>query len=128
MSDKLLQNFLLGGFVVSITSYTVTFVDPIMGSIICSYPISILPIIYYMKTNGKTNKNISNFLFNTTFALLILMITTWVIGYFLKHTHEQESIWPSIIKSNIVWLLFGVMYYYIFSQFPQYEAHHFLSM
>lgn len=84
MFDKLLQNFLLGGTVIAITSYLATFMNPVMGAIFWSYPISILPSIYYMKTNGKNNKYIAKFLFSTTFALILLMLTTFAISYYLK--------------------------------------------
>jgi len=122
MFDKLLQNFLLGGTVIAITSYLATFMNPVLGAIFWSYPISILPSVYYMKTNGKNNKYIAKFLFSTTFALILLMFTTFAISYYLKNAPEKESIWPSVIKSTMWWVLFSVLYF-LFVKYGGYMKH-----
>ena len=81
-----------------------------------------MPTVYYMKTNGKNNKYIAKFLFSTTFALILLMFTTFAISYYLKNAPEKESIWPSVIKSTMWWLLFSVLYF-LFVKYGGYTKH-----
>jgi len=71
---KLLINFLLGGTIVASVSYIATFMNPVLASIWWSFPLSIIPSMYFMKQNGKSNQYISKFLLSTTFALILLKI------------------------------------------------------
>lgn len=58
MSD-LFRSFVIGGLVISSTSYIATFMSPLLGAIWWSYPFSVVPTVIYMKQNGKSNEDIS---------------------------------------------------------------------
>jgi len=45
---KLLINFLLGGTIVASVSYIATFMNPVLASIWWSFPLSIIPSMYFM--------------------------------------------------------------------------------
>ena len=71
---QLFRNFVSGGFVIASVSYLATFYDPIIASIWWSYPISIIPVIYFMKQNDMTNSHISKFLLGITVVSILTII------------------------------------------------------
>ena len=114
---NLLQNFVIGGLAVAITSYLGTFLSPLAGAIFWAYPITILPSIFFMKENGKNNKEIGKFLFSTTFALILLMAVTLALSYLIKNAPEKQSLWIAVGKSTGVFLLGSAIYFGIIKAF-----------
>ena len=109
----LIQNFLIGGASVAITSFLGTFLNPLAGAIFWAYPITILPSIFFMREQNKSNQFIAKFLFSTTFALILLMGVTLLLSYLIKITPNNESLWKPIFGSTIGFLIGGLVYYYI---------------
>ena len=62
----ILINFLLGGFAVAGTnsSWKLLASNPLAGAIFWSYPITIIPSVFFMRQSGKDNKYIAKFLFS----------------------------------------------------------------
>jgi hypothetical protein len=108
---KLFINFLLGGTIVASVSYLATYMNPVLASIWWSFPLSIIPSIYFMKQNGKSNEYISKFLISTTFALILLVICTFLISYYLKQSSEKEGILPAILKATGWWGVCSILFY-----------------
>ena len=113
----LIQNFVIGGASVATTSYLGTFLSPLAGAIFWSYPITILPTIFFMKQQKKTNNDIGKFLFSTTFALLLLMGVTLMLSYLIKNSPNGESLWGPVGKSTIGFVVGGAIYYSIIKLF-----------
>ena len=107
---SLIQNFLLGGFIVASISYIGTFMDPLLGAIWWSFPLSILPTLFFMKKQGKTNKYISKFALSTTYALVLLVLSTGFLSYFIK-INTTNSLWSPIGKTVIVWLISSIIFF-----------------
>ena len=112
---NIIQNFLIGGTLIATTSYIGTFFDPLVAAIFWSFPISILPTLYFMKQNNKNNFYISKFTLSTTYALILLVVTTFFLSYFLKH--DKKSITGPIIKTSGVWLVCSVIFYGVIKYF-----------
>jgi hypothetical protein len=110
----LFQNFVLGGLITASISYIGTYMDPLLGAIWWSFPISLIPTIYFMKESGKTNKFISQFTISTTYSLILLFISCGCMGYYLKHS---DGIAMPIIKAMFVWLIASIVFYYIIKHF-----------
>ena len=114
MSDvafQLAQNFVLGGLIVASISYLGTFLNPVAAAIFWSYPISILPSIYFMKKNGKNNQYVSKFLYSTTLALVLLLLSTFAMGKFISKANNSDSILPPIAKATGLWVIGSIIYY-----------------
>ena len=109
VAKNLFQNFLLGGFITVTISYIATFFSPVLAAIWWAFPLSLLPSMYFMHKQGKSNKYISKFTLTTTYALGILFITTMSLGYFYKDS--PHSFWLPIGKSVLVWLVLSIIYY-----------------
>ena len=56
---SLIQNFIIGGSIIASISYLGTFFDPLIGAIWWSFPISLLPTLFFMKKHGKDDKYIA---------------------------------------------------------------------
>ncbi len=112
---NVIQNFLIGGTLIALTSYIGTFFDPLVAAIFWSFPISILPTLYFMKQNNKNNMYISRFTLSTTYALILLVVTTFFLSYFLKQ--DKKSINGPIIKTSGVWLICSIIFYIIIKYF-----------
>jgi len=108
--------FLIGGCIVLSVSYIATYINPLLASFVWAYPISIIPSIYYMKLNNKSNQYISKFLFSTTFSLIILFITTYSMSYYFK-TLKSSTITLPIIYGSLWWLVLSVLFYYCIKYF-----------
>ena len=108
---QLAQNFVLGGLIVASISYLGTFLNPVAAAIFWSYPISILPSIYFMKKNGKSNQYVSKFLYSTTLALVLLLLSTFAMGKFISEASNSDSLLPPIAKATGLWAIGSVVYY-----------------
>ena len=112
---NLIINFLIGGFVTSSISYSGTFLSPMVAAIWWAFPVSLLPSMYYMREQGKSNSYIAEFTLTTTYALIILFFTTMSLGYFFKW--EKNSFWFPVLKSVGVFLVLSIIYYTIIKTF-----------
>lgn len=113
----LIQNFIIGGTSVAITSYLATFLSPLAGAIFWSYPITIIPSVFFMKQSGRSNAEIGKFLFSTSFALILLMIITIALSYLIKNASSKQNLWVPISKSTIIFFVGGALYYGIIKLF-----------
>jgi len=109
--EQLLQNFVIGGLIVSSISYLGTYFNPVIAAIFWSYPMSILPSVYFMKNNGKTNEYIAKFLFSTTFALVLLVLCTFAMSHYIGNASPSSSIWGPIGKASLWWFVGSALYY-----------------
>ena len=110
-------NFALGGAAVAATSYLGTFLSPLAGAIFWAYPITILPTIFFMRQQKKSNSTISKFLLGTTFALILLMGVTYLLSYTIARASPAESLWIPVLKSTVGFLIGGALYYLIIKLF-----------
>jgi len=113
----IIQNFLIGGAAVAMTSYIGTFLNPLAGAIFWAYPITILPSVFFMRQQKKSNKFISKFLFSTTFALILLMGVTLLLSHLIKHAPANQSLWVAVGKSSGGFLIGALTYYLIIKGF-----------
>ena len=112
LSIRLLQNFLSGGLFIAIVSYVATYMNPVAGAILWSYPFSLLPTLYFMKGSGQSNIQISKFTLIGTFAILLEIIGTYCLAYFMaNYKDDPHALTKSIIKSVGIWLIVGLLYY-----------------
>ena len=105
----ILLNFILGGFAVAVTSILGNYMNPLAGAIFWSYPITIIPSLFFMREHGKNDAYLSKFLISTTFGLAILGITTIAISKFIN----SNSIWVAIGKGTLVYLLAAILFFII---------------
>lgn len=115
VARDLIQNFILGGFITVTISYIGTFFSPVLAAIWWAFPLSLLPSMYFMHKQGKSNKYVSKFTLTTTYALGILFLTTMSLGYFFKNS--TDSFWLPIGKSVLVWLVLSIIYYAMIQYF-----------
>jgi hypothetical protein len=111
MSIPIIRNFVLGGSIIASVSYLATFVNPVIASILWSYPISIIPTMYFMNEQGKSNEYISKFLLSASYALILLVLTTFSLSYYLKQ--QKNGIWMPIFHATKWWLLGSCIFYLI---------------
>ncbi len=105
------RNFVIGGLIISSTSYISTFMSPLLGAIWWSYPFSVVPIVFFMKQNGKSNEEISKFLIYTVFALGLLVISVYAMSHFIKTHSDKQSIALPVLKASIIWLVCSILFY-----------------
>lgn len=105
----LFKNFLLGGIIVASISYISTYVDPLLGAIWWSFPVTLVPSLWFMHTHGKNNIYLANFALSTTYAMILLVIATGCLCYFYKR--DSISFVAPIIKSSIVWFIASIVFY-----------------
>jgi len=99
--DKLFITFLIGGLVVSSVSYLSNFVSNYYASILWAFPFTVLPTIYYLKHEGKSNLYISDFLIKTSISILILVGVLATMSYAVRY----YSINTTILFSFIVYII-----------------------
>ena len=109
--ERILTNFTVGGFMIAVVSYLASFENPVIAAIIWSYPLSIVPSLYNMKANHRSNQYMAKFLFSTTFALGLLVLCTLSISYDLHHSKQSDGITPAILKSTALWMVCAAVFY-----------------
>ena len=106
---QLFKNFILGGLTIASVSYMATFLDPILAAIWWSYPISIIPVIYFMKQNKVTNAHISRFLLGITVVSILTFVSCYLLSYFIKNS--KTGLLEPIVKSSLWWMVSCALFY-----------------
>tara|TARA_Y100000389_G_scaffold188357_1_gene210831 strand:- start:703 stop:1038 length:336 start_codon:yes stop_codon:yes gene_type:complete len=104
----------MGGLITASISYIGTYMDPLLGAIWWSFPISLIPTIYFMKDTGKSNKFIAQFTISTTYSLVLLFISCFFMGHYLN---TSDDIAMPIIKAIGVWFIASVIFYTVIKRF-----------
>ena len=117
---QLFKNFILGGLTIASVSYMATFLNPIVASIWWSYPISIIPVLYFMKQNGVDKLHISRFMLGITVVSILTIVSCYLLSYFIQNSKEKLSV--SIIKASLWWIFSSALFYYIVKYFG-YESY-----
>ena len=112
----LIQNFVMGGIIISSVSYVGTFLSPLLGAILWSFPVSLLPALYFMNKNNKSNKYLAQFTLSTTYALILLVLSTILLSYYLAH-NKEDGIEMPIIKTSSIWFFASIIFYYTVKYF-----------
>ena len=99
----------MGGVIVASISYLGTYFDPLIAAIWWSFPVSLLPTLYFMKLNKKSNKYIAKFTLSTSFALILLLLSCFSLSYFIN---RDTGLLRPILKSASIWLVASVIFYY----------------
>ena len=110
--EKYGMNFLMGGMITITTSYLGTFVSPLKAALFWMMPWTLLPTIYFMSINKKSNRYIGKFLKATIYPLPIMIITLLGLGYFYIHSKSRD-IWTPMLKGGAVWIGTSVIFYFI---------------
>lgn len=110
--EKYIMNFLMGGLITITTSYLGTFVSPLKAALFWMMPWTLLPTIYFMSINKKSNQYIGKFLKSTIYPLPIMVITLLGLGYFYIHS-KSKDIWVPMMKGAAVWIGASIIFYYI---------------
>lgn len=113
---SLIQNFIIGGSIIASISYLGTFFDPLIGAIWWSFPISLLPTLFFMQKHGKDNKYIAKFTISTTYALVLLVLSTAALSMFIKN-NKSKSLWMPVLKTTGLWLIASVIFFGVIKYF-----------
>lgn len=108
-NEKLIVNFIIGGLIVMIVNYLTINESPLAGALFWSFPLSIIPTVYYLHKGNKSNTYISKFLLSTTYTLIILFITTLSMSYFYS---KSSDIFSPLLYSFLVWAIISLIFYY----------------
>ena len=115
---SILINFLVGGTVVATVSVFATWMSPVAGAIWWSFPLSIIPSIYFLRYHGKSNQYVSVFLRSTTYAISLLVLATLIMSYYFSKLKPYDEEWSiAIIKTVGWWILLSAIFYIIVSKF-----------
>ena len=110
---ELFINFLIGGIGVTGASILGSFLSPLAGALFWAYPNNILPSLFFMRKNKKDDLYLSKFLESISFGSLLLGTTTFALSHFIRNSPEGTSLWLSIGKSTMVYLICVVMLYLV---------------
>lgn len=104
-----LEVFIIGGLTFLAVTYITDKIDHMYGVIIWAFPFTLIPIIYYLRKDGKSKEFISSFLLRTALSLIILFITILSLSKFI-HKHRDLSI--SILYSVIIYIFIAAIFLY----------------
>tara|TARA_B110001450_G_C17579591_1_gene464341 strand:- start:210 stop:593 length:384 start_codon:yes stop_codon:yes gene_type:complete len=109
----LIQNFFVGGLVIASVSYISTFLSPLLGAIWWSFPITLIPSMYFMHVNSKNNKHIAKFIMGTFIGYILLLISSISFIYYLHKYNNSNNILYPIVFTFFIWLFFSLILYCI---------------
>lgn len=111
IKTELFKNFILGGLTIASVSYMATFLNPMIASIWWSYPVSIIPVLYFMKQNGVNNSHMSKFMLGITVVSSLTVICCYLLSFYIKNT--KEGITSPIIKATLFWIISSALFFFI---------------
>ena len=114
LTTDIVKNFIVGGMMTAGISYMGTYVDSLTGAILWSVPVSIIPTIYFMKESGKSSLYISRFVYTTTFALLLLVLSCGILAYYIK---KDDDIVMPIAKATTAWVLVSSLFFIVVKRY-----------
>lgn len=109
LMTSLVFNFLLGGSIVASVSYIGDQMSPLLGAIWWSFPLSLLPSLYFMRSNGKSNAYLAQFSLSTTYALPLLASSTMCLAFLLGRSKDGFAV--PIMKTTAAWLALSAVFY-----------------
>ena len=112
----LAKSFVFGGTIAASIGYTANFLSPVLAAILWAFPLSLLPAIYFLIDRGRSSGYVANFVITTTYALIILFVTTMALGYFYKG-QKDVSFWPPVLKALLIYVVLGISYYWTIKHF-----------
>ena len=92
VTRDLIENFIVGGMVTASVSFIGTFMSPTLAAIWWSFPVSLLPSMYFMHQYGRDNKYIAKFEVNFS--------KKEVLNFF-----ENKGIFSSIPKKKKLFIM-----------------------
>lgn len=104
-----LEVFIVGGITVLSVTYITDQINDMYGAIIWAFPFTLLPSIYYLRKEGKSNHYISRFLLKTALSLIILFITILSLSKFIYYDRMNES----ILYAIIVYVMIAAIFLYV---------------
>jgi hypothetical protein len=110
---ELFINFLIGGIGVVGASILGNFLSPLAGAIFWAYPNNLLPSLFFMRQNKKDDLYLAKFLESITFGSLLLGTTTFAMSHFIRNSPEGSSLWLSIGKATLVYLVCVLILYLV---------------
>lgn len=107
---EIVSNIIISGIIVTLVSYISIYFNPLIASIIWSFPISFFTMAYVMHSKKCTNKQIAKLYLNILLLIFPLFLVTMCIYLFFYYSNNNTIIYP-IIKTSIVWLIISVIFY-----------------
>lgn len=121
MNYEILSSFLVGGLLMSSTTYTVKYVEPALGALIWAAPIILLPSVILLWCNNVNNERIGNFIYMSLPYLILTVI--WQISFIMllkytKYYNDTNGVIKVTIISLLIWLFFAyILYYFNFHKY-----------
>ena len=107
--DNLLAAFITGGITVAGTTYITKFLSPELGDIFWSFPLTLLPTVYFLFESGESAKQISKFVIGSAYTMLILL--SFLVTFFLA-VRRGHTVPQATLLASGVWVVVSILYYY----------------
>ena len=111
----ILNTFFGAGLSSAVTGTLATYFDPLIAAVIWSYPLTMLFPVIEMNRNKVPNKKISAYLKAQTYTMVLLLVWLYATGHFIGQIKQGDSLTPALIKGSAVWLVCGVIYFFVAS-------------
>lgn len=109
---EMIQQFIMGGTIIAITSYLAVYMNPTLAAIFWSFPLSLLPVIIFMWMQNSSRASIADYATSTAISLVNLGLFVLVFGYLMKNT--QYSVPINILFSTGVWFIGSALLYFLY--------------
>ena len=114
-----LNTFFGAGITSAVIGYLAANVDPLIASILWTYPFTIIVPLYFMHKSNKSNKYISNYLLTQTYTMILLLVIVYSMSYYIGIAEKKDGIMIPLGKGTLVWAIASVIYYIIFKKFVE---------
>ena len=112
MNLEFILQFLIGGFIVTGTSYLVENFDTKIAAIFWSLPYTLFPIMFTMWYKHRANKDIALLSLHSSYSLIVLFVFLysfyWLMSYFGEGRYD---LWYSLGFSFIIWSICAYIFY-----------------
>jgi len=110
---RLLMKMLVGGFIISTTSYIAKDISPVYAGLFWSFPIQLIVLYVFLLYDKTSNSHISQFFLTISFGLINIAafcITTALLLYHFDNMSPLKVIFFSLISWTIVgYIMFNVI-------------------
>ena len=107
--DNLITAFITGGLTVAGTTYITQYLSPELGDIFWSFPLTLLPAVYFLFESGDSANKIASFVIGSAYTMFILLSFLVTFFYAVRWGHSVPQ--ATLIASS-VWGVISILYYY----------------
>jgi hypothetical protein len=109
--SKLSILFVIGGLdLISVLVFGKYF-SPLTAAIFWAIPFTIIPLVLFLKQEGRDHVYLAKYLRSSTFTLILMFITILSVAFVIERLDNSSSVWIAFAAGALIFLIGSAAFY-----------------